>query len=277
MASGGGSSGGTTTTVQKAEPWAEQKPYLLKGFQQAESRILNNQPQFFPGNTVVPFSPETELALQATAQRALQGSPLDAAAKNSLMGTLDGSYLSGGEAFNQSLDAAVKGTEKRVLPYVQSAFNRAGRQGSGLAQEAVATAIADTVGEKYAQNFANERENQMRSLLLAPQLSSQDYSDIGRLAEVGAARENIDAELLAEQVARHNFDQSIDGQQVADYMNLIQGNYGQSGMSTTSQNLPRNPIMSGLGGGLLGYGLQSFLPSAIAPFAPVAGLLSAFF
>lgn len=269
---GGGSSGGTTTTVQKSEPWSGQKPFLEKGFEQAESRILNNTPEFFPQSTVVPFSPETEVALQAASNRAILGSPLDAAAQNSAMGTLQGDYLSGGDAFNQSVDAALRGTERRVLPYIHSAFNRAGRGGSGLAQEAVASAMADTIGEKYAENFASERENQMRSLLVAPQLAQQDYSDIGKLAEVGAARENLSAENLADQVARHNFGESIEGQQVADYMNIVQGNYGQSGFSETSQRPRSSGLSSGLGAGLMGLGLLSSF------FSPGGGgLLGAFF
>src|SRR5262249_33123135 len=63
----GGSDGGTTTTVQKSEPWTEQKPFLTYGFNQAKNNYLTQQPQYFPGETVAPFSPETQQALSLEA------------------------------------------------------------------------------------------------------------------------------------------------------------------------------------------------------------------
>ena len=64
-ASGGGSGGGgqSTQTVQKADPWAGQQPFLSYGFEQAKGRFGQDQPQFFPGNTVAPFNPN-ELGFQ---------------------------------------------------------------------------------------------------------------------------------------------------------------------------------------------------------------------
>ena len=87
---GGGSSGGTSTTVQKTEPFEGQKPFLIQGFQAAEQNILNRPAQFFPGQTVAGFSPETEAALQRTAQRAEQGSPLQQAAEAQLQQQITG-------------------------------------------------------------------------------------------------------------------------------------------------------------------------------------------
>lgn len=278
MSGGISGGGGGGTTVQRTEPWQEQKPYLIRGFQEAQSRVLDQTPEYFPGQTVVPFSPETEAAIGITTQRALQGSPLDTAAYQNIMGTLSGDYLQGGDAFQQSLDAAVRDTERRVLPRIDSAFNRSGRFGSGLAQEAVASAIADTVGSRYADNYAAERENQLRASVLAPQIADRPFSDASRLAEVGAARENLSGQQLADQVSRYNFARDIGRQQLADYMSLIQGGYG--GTSTQTQNVPRNPVLSGAGGALLGYGLQSALPaslSGLSPFLPGIGLLGGLF
>ena len=64
-ASGGGSGGGSqsTQTVQKADPWSGQQPFLSYGFEQAKGRFGEDQPNFFPGNTVAPFNPN-ELGFQ---------------------------------------------------------------------------------------------------------------------------------------------------------------------------------------------------------------------
>ena len=51
------------TQTSTTTPWAAQQPFLETGFERAESEILNQPLQFFPGQTYVDYSPETEQAL----------------------------------------------------------------------------------------------------------------------------------------------------------------------------------------------------------------------
>ena len=50
----GGGGGGTSTTT--SEPWAEQKPFLEFGFEQARKQFDKAKPQYFPGSTVTPLN-----------------------------------------------------------------------------------------------------------------------------------------------------------------------------------------------------------------------------
>jgi hypothetical protein len=96
---GGGESGGgggtqTTQTVEKADPWEGQQPYLRRGFGEAERMFLNEPPPaIFPDSTVVPYSWETNTAMDLQRNRALSGSPIQQAGTDQLTQTLRGDYL----------------------------------------------------------------------------------------------------------------------------------------------------------------------------------------
>jgi hypothetical protein len=83
--SGGGQSGTQTTTQTKvAEPWSAQAPYLQDIFRESQNRYNSGGPAYFPESTVTPFAPQTEMALNATENRAMMGNPLNFAAQNSI-------------------------------------------------------------------------------------------------------------------------------------------------------------------------------------------------
>lgn len=247
--SGGGYAGGspTQTTIQKSDPWEGQQPYLKKGFEQAETRMLNYNPTYFPGSTVVPYSPETVMAMNLTKQRALSGSPVTSAATDELTKTLSGDYLYGGDGFN----AAVQAATNKAIPGINSQFALAGRYGSGLNQEAQTRAIADA----FADQYGAERTNQQRAMMFAPQVAASEYDDYGKLAAVGAQNEAFQQEQLADQVARHDFGQSVKQRQLQEYMNLINGNYG-SNTTTTGPAMQQPTYYRNQGSGFLGGAMQ---------------------
>jgi hypothetical protein len=313
--------GGETTTVQKSDPWPEQQPYLVKGFQNTEQQFLNSPPpQFYPGNTTVPFSPETNTALEMQAKRAINGSPIQAAGTDQLTQTLNGNYLNQvGDLYNNPVqqmvnsnvlaptmrgdylyggpgfDAAFQAASNKILPQVASSFERSGRRNSGLADIGKTQALSDAFAGLYGQerqnqmnaaqmgqqgtdmflsNVGRERENQMRGMMFAPQMASLDYQDTAKLAEVGAQRESLNQQQLAESIARHDYEQNAKNQQLMQYMNLIQGNYGGTGTSISSGGASgggKNPILGGLGG------LASSYVLGTNPMAGLAmGLLGSF-
>ena len=211
---GGGSSGGTQTTVQ--EPWSGQQPFLTSGFQRAEQQF--GQPlQFFPESTVVPFAPQTETALGAQEQRATAGSPLLGAAQSEIGRGLSGEYLSGGNpAFAGMLERSIRPLRREftetVLPGIASGYARGGRLPGGPtdipggAFETTQNRAADTymrnVGDVASRlafgTYEGERPRMMQAARMAPGLAREDYADISRLRDVGAAREQLSsAELPA--------------------------------------------------------------------------------
>lgn len=278
MAGGGDSGGGSTTTVQKSDPWEGQQSYLKEGFKKAQDLYMKQAaPAYYPGDTVVPFSPETNAALNLTTQRALSGSPLQSAANSQLTGTLNGDYLHGGGGFNAAVDAATR----KAMPQVNSQFESAGRLNSGLAKTAQTQAVADA----FASQYGDERQNQQRAMLFAPQMMQQDYSDYQQLANVGAAREGMSQSQLAEDVNRYNYNQQSPGLQLQNFMGTIQGDFG--GTNTSTSPLYRNQGAGMLGGALGGASMASSLgatmggvglmgPWGLAGGAVLGGLLGGF-
>lgn len=271
MSMGGGESGGSqsTQTIQKSDPWSGQQPYLTTGFQKA-GEFLNGPPnQYFQGQVVTPFSPETQAALMATTLRAVNGSPVNAAATRQTMDTLNGNYLFGNPGFDNAFGAAFNSASNKIIPQVQSAFERAGRTGSGLAQTAQTQALGDAFANLYMPAWQGERENQMRAALFAPQVANQDYTDIQQLANVGAQEEALTSDYLKNATAQYYYNQGAPLEQLQNYMNIIQGNYGGTSSSSSTSDVSgagsggRNPLISGVGG---------LLSSSILGVSPMTGL-----
>ena len=72
-----GQSSGQQTSTTKQDPWSGQQPYLQDIFAQANSTYNSGVGgQYFPGSTVVPFSPDTESGMgqvRNTASQPAQG------------------------------------------------------------------------------------------------------------------------------------------------------------------------------------------------------------
>jgi hypothetical protein len=272
-----------TTTIQKSEPWDEQKGYLKTGFAKAQDATLNKGPaQYFPGSTVVPFSPETNAALNFQTQRALNGSPVQTAANQQLSDTLSGNYFGGFNSYYQdptqspAFNAQFESAARKIMPMVDSSFESAGRFNSGLAQQAKTQALSDAFANQFMQDkqmqladYQAERQNQLRGMLFAPQMLQQDYVDAAKLAEVGAQKEALSGQYLAEDIDRFNYNQTKDQQNVANFLSLINGNYGGSVSSFSTGPAQTaasggNPIGGALGGALAGG-------SAFGPWGALGG------
>lgn len=295
----------TTTSVQKSEPWAPQQQYLLSGFERGKNLFLDNKPELYPNSMVVPFSPETDISLSLATQRALNGSPVQSSANKQLLNTLEGSYMDnptirgdnlyGGKGFDAAIDAALNTATNKVLPQIDSAFERSGRFNSGLAKTAQTQVLSDAVTNAFANQYgqerqlqeeakAQERENQMRSLFFTPQSIAQDYTDYSMLASVGQEKENMERQKLAEKIYRYTYPDQIVKEQLLQYMPLISGNYGTTttGNSTTTgltapitgqPQQKTNPIVAGLGGAATGFSVGGPWGAAIGGGL---GLLSGF-
>jgi len=89
----GGSSGGsgTQTTVSKSDPWSGQQPYLTDIFSQAKKAYQSGTgSQYYPGQTVTPFSSDTKTGMdliRAEATKTPDGLPeAEAATKAAMTG-----------------------------------------------------------------------------------------------------------------------------------------------------------------------------------------------
>lgn len=257
MAKGGGG-----TQVQRVEPPAFQKPFLEHALGESARLYETFQPQFFPGSTVAPFAPETNLALTAQANRAMAGSPLNAAAGDLLQSTIRGDFLNS----NPFLDATFDRAAGRIGANVASQFSQAGRYGSGAHQDVLQQGLGDLALNLYGGNFARERALQQQAAAMAPGLAREDYFDIGQLANVGAARQAQAQAELGDVINRFNFAQQSPLLNLQNYAALVSGNLGST--TSTSGGAGGSSLVSGLGGALTGAQLGGMLIPAAATATP---------
>lgn len=230
------------TVINSQGPWDQQQPFLTRGFNEAAGMVLGRPRVPYWDQTYANFSPQTENALNLTEQRAMAGSPIQRSANQQLMGTLNGDYLHGGQGFNAAYQAAAN----EIIPGVESRFNAGGRFGSGLARQAETKALSDAFASQYGQ----ERQNQMRAMLFAPDAAQADYNDLRALAGVGSAREGQQQSAIDDLISKHEFNQNEAYDRIAQYMGLINGAYGLQGTSNTYG--PKGNKGAGILGGALG-------------------------
>ena len=248
------SSGGdkTQTVTSNQAPWSGQQGYLTDVFQKAQDNFNTNSPkEYYPNATYVPFSGQTEQALQGFEQRATNGSPVTAAAQNQNLATSRGDYLSAGNPYFSGMMDTVAND---LRPRMDAQFASAGRYGSGAHQQATASALADAGSRMAYQNYGDERSRQMQAGAMAPDLADVDYTNLQQLAGVGAAREGKAGEVLGDQINRYNFNQNAYDDALRQYASLVAG--GQFGGSSVQQvPTSSNPLLTGLGAAASGAGI----------------------
>lgn len=208
--------------------------------------------QYYPGQTVVGFSPETEMALSGLRQQAISGSPFIGAVQDVVMQNLTGTNPLQAAAFRPAVEQ------------VEAQFGKAGRYGSGYQQRAVAEGLAPMAYKA-----------QQDAIAMAPAARDFGFADLETLAGIGAAREAQEQAELSADIEKFQFEQQAPQAALANYLASVQG--GQLG---SQQITPfySNPLASGLsgalGGAILG-GQAGLNPLLMALLGGGAGLLGA--
>jgi len=286
----------TQTSIQKSEPWTQQIPYLIgdpkKGiaglFPEANRLYQSAGPVYYPGQTVADMSPERAAALAAQTARAQGGSPLMAAGEAELAKTLGGGYLGANPYLQAAIDAASRGVTRNyrdaIAPGIDSAFSLAGRYGSGAhmaahdaAEQNLAAQLGDLAGNLGYQGYAAERANMLNALNVVPPYAQADYADIAQLADVGRQREAAAQALLNDQIARWNFEQQMPADKLAQYAQLIRGDFGGT-TTTTAPYSSGAGVLGGMGSGSslfggIGESLEKAFPTFIGSFGGPFGAL----
>lgn len=235
MAGGGGSQSGVT----KVEPPSYQLPYLKTGLQQAQN--LYNQ-----GPSVVPFSPQTEQALQMTQDRALAGSPLTSSAQDYAQKSLNGGFLGSNPYLDATFNKAALATQNQLA----SQFGGAGRN-VDASQGLRSQQLNDLATGIYGGAYDAERNRQQGVLPYVTPLAEADYSDANHLAGVGSQVEG-----LAQKYA------DAPGNSLDQYLSRVRGaDYGST--QTSRQPSSSNPLGGALGGAAAG--------SAFGPWGTLGG------
>jgi len=231
MSKGGG--GDTRQITQTTAPPEYAKPFLEFGLSEAKN-LYGNQPSFYPGQTTIGFSPESEMALSGTRQMAINGSPFIGATQDVVMQNLMGT--------NPLMSAAFK----PVVEQVQAQAAKAGRYGSGYQQAALGQALAPMAYQA-----------QQAAIGQAPQAREFGFADLNTLAGVGGAREAQSQAELAADIERFNMEQQQPLTSLANYMATVQG--GTVGGQST-QPVFRNQAGNVLSGALGGAQLAGMIP-----------------
>ena len=245
--------GGNTRQVQASsvEPPAFQKPFIEYGLSQAKQLYQSETPQYYPGQTVVGYSPESEMALQGIRQQAISGSPFIQGVQDVVMQNLMGTNPLQSAAF------------RPVVEQVQAEAAKSGRYGSGYQQAALAQALAPMALQAQQQAIAQ-----------APAARQFGMADLETLAQVGAAREAQQQAELAADIERFQFEQARPQEKLQQYIAATRG--GELGR-TTYEAQQRQPLTSILGGALSGAELGGMVPgfgsAAGAGLGALAGLL----
>lgn len=249
MSKGGGGGGGTTTVRQ--EPADFIRKYYEEAAKASQGLYGEGAPEFFPGSTFVPFSPESELAMQAQTNRAITGSPLTQAAQDQTLSNIRGDYLSGSEFLRPALDAEYA----RIGGNVNSQFATQGAYGSSANQQVLAREQAKAANQALLENYGRERGIQQAAIAQAPAMAQQDYYDIGALREVGQSREDLFGRQLQDQLERYQYESARDATSLDDYIRRITGLGGNfQTQTTTVPTVKTSPLNSILGLGQLALG-----------------------
>ena len=113
--------GGGNNTVQKADPWEGQQPYLRDIFAQGQNLFNQGTPEYYPGQTVADFSPQTQLGLDMMTHRALSGTPQQDAWGGHLLNTFGQANL------DPSMMAQYGGQAMGGIPYGQNMIMQGGQ------------------------------------------------------------------------------------------------------------------------------------------------------
>jgi hypothetical protein len=225
MGGGGGQQDSTTTT--SIDPAI--KPYVTYGLEEGKRLYESQTPSFFPGQTYVSPSAQTQEALRMAQERAMAGSPLTGAAQAETLATIQG------RGVNPFLAGALGQTNRlageeftRNIQNLQSQAASAGRYGSnamgqqaGQAQDIFARALAEQGGQLAYNSAEAERARQMAAVGAAPQMAQADYADIQRLLSVGGAKEAQGAAELQDAMNRYNFEQNLPQAKLSQFANLF--------------------------------------------------------
>lgn len=261
---GGGGGGSTTSTVtQKADPWAGIQPQLKQAA--GDTQNLYNKglltPKAYPDQTFANFTPLQQQAMDATAQRATNGSPVNSANQGMLTDTLNGNYLDPNS--NPYLKSTYDQAAKSVQGTVNSAFGQGGRYGSGLNQQVLGNSLDNLATDIYGGNYQQERTKQLGASALAPQAANQDYTDLSALSGVGGQQQGQSQNAINDAINRFNTNNAAPAQNIQNYVGLLNGAGGQYGASTgtntqpyyqnnTASTLGLLGSLGGVGGGLSG-------------------------
>lgn len=263
MSGGGGSStpaNTTSTTTKEIPAWAQPAAQDIL----ARGETLSNTPyQTYQGQRIADMTGQQTAGLQEVQNRALDGSPEENAARQNYTDTMSGQYLD--PSSNPYLAKTVNTAMNDVQGRVNSQFS-GNNYGTTAHQETLTRNLADAANNAYGQNYANERNNQMKDALLSNQYGNIDYNNAQQLIGVGDIYRQESQDQLNNKYADWTATQNQPYRQLDVLGNslgmAVNGQGSAQAAGYASNPYTANRYASAIGGGLAGYGLGSALDSS---------------
>jgi hypothetical protein len=276
----GKASGGNTESTSKSTtsvnmgPWAPQQPFVEDVFNKAKALYGYNTDmsatgggQAYGGPTVAGFNPTQNWGMQYTKNVANAPTYNLDAAKTLNLDTLNGKYLDPKsnpwltKTFDVAGDAVGRQYMTSTAPQTAGAMAAAGRYGSGSYRNLVkgneinlGKTLDDLATGIYGGNYQAERGRQMDAVGQVPGLMQASFINPTALTAVGGMQQAQEQAKLDADAAKYYANRDAPTRALNTYLGQIQGNYGQSGTTSTTgtQQTPyySNPTASILGGGL---------------------------
>ena len=281
--------GGATT---RTEPWAEQKPYLTAGFEEAGRLYGRGVPDYYPGATTAGFDPSQTAAQQATLGYAMGPRPaaLQAAAENVTLGQMGGAtpfsggqmsdLLAGrvdrsagspygamadvyGQQYASQLSKQLPAIRQQMVEYQPGGGSR-GDIVQGMAEAAASKNLAQNLAQMYGGAYqqaqgmrfpaAEMRLGQQRAGQAAyPSIMGAPLQMYGAIGDVGAQRRAMTQEAINQAQQKYQYEQAAPMSALQQYMANISGDYG--GVTTqTPSGLSQLGQVVGMLGTLGGLG-----------------------
>lgn len=248
MSGGGGGGGMKDTGKSTTAPWSAAQPYLKDAMSSASGLLkAGTGYQPYTGETVVPFSSQTQQALSGIENTANQGNPLAGASVGALQGILQGND-------NPYFQGQVDKQANMLGDDLARQWSAGGRYGSANMATDVSQKIGDLRDQMFSTNWQNNITNQLNAVNAAPAAYDSLFAPYEKLAQVGAANEDL--QQRQDTAAQQLWDQTQQApwQRLAAANAIFTGN-GQLGSQTTQSVAQPGVLQQILGGAALGAGI----------------------
>lgn len=182
----------TFTNTNAPLPWVQ--PYA-QDYLARTQEVANQGYEQSPGTYTAP-NPYLQQGWEATANRAMQGSPVMGAANTQLMNTINGGFLNNNPYLEQSVANAqgdlTKAWNQVQKPAWDTAMQRSGsfgntgiQQANGYAADSLQQNLGRVASDMRGNAYNTERGFMQQALGMAPAFAQNDYIDSQALLNVG--------------------------------------------------------------------------------------------
>ena len=259
--------GGPDQITNVSGPPAYAQPYHTAALR-AGANLASRPYQPYPGPQIGGFTPEQNMGLNAMAMRGMQGSPVDAAAQQQAVDTMQGKYLN--PQTNPAMQNLIDYNQRQVMA------NYGAQLGRNFGNSGVQEVVGDAMQRAATPIYESERGRQMATMGMSPALSNVDYRDIQGVLGAGDARQGMAQRQMDLPAQQWMAAQGYPQQQLGTLGSAL-GFSGGYGTKTSPNPYQSNPAANAIGLGTLGYmggtslASGALAGSAMAPYAPWLG------